>query len=183
MEENSHNLLRDLLLSGYESLRRSLARRLGSDAQAGDALHDVYLRLDRGGAIAVARPRAYLMRMALNAATDRIRAERRALKVFDTHVAHGDIADDAADQLRVLAAKQEIAELEAAINALTPRRRDILLASRAHGRTLAQIAAELGISQRMVEIELKHAVIHCAEKLGRPVIRRFGPSPRLSSSE
>jgi hypothetical protein len=48
---------------------------------------------------------------------------------------------------------------------------------------LRDIAEHLGISQRLVEIELKHAVDHCAERLGKQVTRRFGPKPRQTSQE
>jgi DNA-directed RNA polymerase specialized sigma24 family protein len=61
---------------------------------------------------------------------------------------------------------------------LTPRRRDILLASRLENIPLHVIAARLDVSQRLVEIELKHALAHCALRLDREVIQRFGP--RLS---
>jgi RNA polymerase sigma-70 factor (ECF subfamily) len=64
---------------------------------------------------------------------------------------------------------------------LTPRRRMILLASRVEEVTLQEIANRLGISQRLVEIELKHALDHCAERLQRQVVRRFGPKPRETS--
>lgn len=42
------------------------------------------------------------------------------------------------------------------------------------------IAEQIGISQRMVEIELKNALAHCAQRLNRKIVQRFGP--RLSSS-
>jgi RNA polymerase sigma-70 factor (ECF subfamily) len=57
----------------------------------------------------------------------------------------------------------------------------ILLASRLEGTPLRLIAGQLGISQRMVEIELKHALDHCAERLDRKVTKRFGPGKRESS--
>jgi RNA polymerase sigma-70 factor (ECF subfamily) len=64
--------------------------------------------------------------------------------------------------------KQSIAEL-------TPRRRDILLASRLEGVPMHEIAARHGISQRMAERELRNALVHCAERLERKLVTRFGP--------
>ena len=182
MNDPSLHHLRDALVASYETFRKRLTHRLGSDVLARDALHDVYIRLSRGGLIAADRPDAYLFRMAVNAATDGVRSRKRALGASDLDAALPDLPDPHADPLRALMAKQEIAILEDALEELTPRRRRILLDSRVHGRTLAQIAQALDLSQRMVEIELKYAVAHCAEKLGRQVVRRFGPQPRDTST-
>ena len=181
MSLSHHHSLIDVLVTGYDAFHQKLARRLGSDMRARDALHNVYLRLNRGEAIAVESPRAYLFRMALNAATDDIRCERRTSSLRDVDAMLLDLPDSGADPLRTASARQEVRLLEQALEELTPRRRTILLESRLHGRTLAQIAANLKLSQRMVEIELKHAVSHCAERLSRPVIQRFGPQPRAAS--
>jgi RNA polymerase sigma-70 factor (ECF subfamily) len=69
----------------------------------------------------------------------------------------------------------ELEELQRAFAELTPRRRQILMAARAEGRQLREIAAQLGISQRLVEMELKQALEHCALRLNRVVVQRFGP--------
>jgi RNA polymerase sigma-70 factor (ECF subfamily) len=181
MTESDGLQLRDLLVFSYESFRRSLARRLGSDAYARDALHDVYIRLNRNGDISALHPRAYLFRMALNVATDRLRSDRRRARWQEMDALIPDLPCDQADPMRVLTARQDVALLESAILELTPRRRHILLGMRLHGRTLAQLAAELDVSQRLIELELKQAVTHCAQRLGRPVVRRFGPKARIAS--
>ena len=149
--------------------------------RARDALHSVYVRLNRGEAIAAECPAAYVFRMAMNAAVDDLRSERRVSSMRDVDAMILDLPDHGADPLRAAAARQEVRLLEQALEELTPRRRTILLESRVHGRTLAHIAARLNLSQRMVEIELKHAVSHCAERLSRTVVRRFGPQPRPAS--
>ena len=176
-----HHSLLDVLVAGYDSFHEKLSRRLGSDMQARDALHNVYIRLNRGDAITADSPRAYLFRMALNAATDDMRSERRTSRLKDVDAMILDLPDNGADPLRAAAARQEVRLLEQALEELTPRRRTILLESRLHGRKLAHIAEKLNLSQRMVEIELKHAVSHCAERLSRPVVQRFGPQPRVAS--
>ena len=63
----------------------------------------------------------------------------------------------------------------------SPRRRDILLASRLEGISLRDIAGRHGISQRMVEIELKYALMHCGRRMGRKIVQRFGPRRREGS--
>jgi len=86
-----------------------------------------------------------------------------------------DVADDAPSPDREIEARSEVAALERAIEELSPRRRTILLASRVQQLPLRQIAERLGVSQRLVEIELKQALAHCAERLERPLTQRFGP--------
>ena len=125
-----HHSLLDVLVAGYDSFHEKLSRRLGSDMQARDALHNVYIRLNRGDAITADSPRAYLFRMALNAATDDMRSERRTSRLKDVDAMILDLPDNGADPLRAAAARQEVRLLEQALEELTPRRRTILLESR-----------------------------------------------------
>jgi RNA polymerase sigma-70 factor (ECF subfamily) len=85
------------------------------------------------------------------------------------------LVDEAPDPERVVEAKSEAAALEGVLAELSPRRRNILLASRVEGVSLSEIATRHGISQRMVEIELKMALIHCGRRMGRKIVQRFGP--------
>jgi RNA polymerase sigma-70 factor (ECF subfamily) len=68
-----------------------------------------------------------------------------------------------------------------ALAELSPRRRHILLAARVEGRMLRDIAEQLGLSQRMVELELKAAVLHCSGRLEKKIVQRFGPKALKSS--
>ncbi|MCK9919742.1 sigma-70 region 4 domain-containing protein, partial [Microbacteriaceae bacterium K1510] len=63
----------------------------------------------------------------------------------------------------------------------TPRRRYIVLAARVEGVQLADIADQLGVSQRLVEKELKAALMLCGARLKREVVQRFGPGARQAS--
>lgn len=175
MTETGRDALRRLFAVGYDDLRSRLARRLGSADLAGDALHEAYLRIDQAPAIGPVRnPKFYLLRVAINIAWKRLRREDRIATLSDA-VAMLGIADDAPGPARTAEARAELERLRQAIADLTPRRREILLASRIDGIPLRKIAEELGVSQRLVEIELKHALAHCALRLDRTVVRRFGP--------
>ncbi|MTD96299.1 sigma-70 family RNA polymerase sigma factor [Hyphomicrobium sp. xq] len=181
MTETTWATLRQLLVDRYDDLRRHLARRLESEELARETLHETWLRLDRTGEVAsIKSPTGYLLRTALNIAVDRRRADSRLARPAEI-AAVLEVADPASDPAAQAEGRMEIAALELALQELTPRRRAILLASRLDGTTLRQIAAELGISQRLVEMELKHALDHCAQRLGRKVVRLFGPrSPETS---
>jgi RNA polymerase sigma-70 factor (ECF subfamily) len=180
MSDSGPDLLRQLLLLDYRELKTRLARRLGSMERASDALQDTWLRLETAQIGAVHRPQHYLLRIAYNIALKRRQAERETMTLEDARAALN-LADETPDPERVIEAKSEAAALERALAELSPRRRDILLASRVEGIPLSRIASRHGISQRMVEIELKLALIHCGRRLGREIVQRFGPRSREGS--
>ncbi|HXH42641.1 MAG TPA: RNA polymerase sigma factor [Bradyrhizobium sp.] len=173
--------LRVLLENGYAAFRDRLKRRLGSDDLAEEALQDAWLRLARGGDVGlVQNAENYLFRIALNVAADRREAESRRLSQVEVHaVLH--VADDALDPERIAEAHSEFTALERALAELTPRRRDIFILARVEEMPHDEIARRFRISPRMVEKELSRALDHCAARLERNVVRRFGPRPRERS--
>ena len=183
MNHSNRDLLRHLFVLGYDDLRARLTRRLGSAELANDVLHDTWLRLDRAAPPGELRsPRSYLIQMAFHAALSHWRGEKRLVTLSDAKAAIG-LVDEAPDPERAANARSEVEALRRALAELTPRRRQILLLSRLDGIVLRDIAARLGISQRLVELELKHALAHCALRLGRDVVQRFGPRTRKDSED
>jgi RNA polymerase sigma-70 factor, ECF subfamily len=183
LAESDRTTLRDLLLADYASLFRQLTRRLGSAEFAGEALQETYLRIEHAPEIGPVRsPRAYLLRVASNIAIDHRRAETRRLTDGEVDSLL-EIADEAPDPARSTEARSEIDALKRAIVELSPRRKEIFLAARVEEIPHRVIAERLGVTVRTVEVELKHAIEHCAERLKRSVTRRFGPKPRHSSSD
>jgi RNA polymerase sigma-70 factor (ECF subfamily) len=175
MSNTSRDALRQFFVLGYDELRTRLARRLGSIDLASDALHETWLRIDSAAPSGPVRsPKHYLLQMASNVARKRLTAEKRFVTLTDAKMAIG-LADDTPDPERAAIAQSEISALARAVSELSPRRREILLASRLKNIPLWAIAERMGISQRLVEIELKNAVAHCALRLERKVIKRFGP--------
>jgi RNA polymerase sigma factor (sigma-70 family) len=183
MSETTRATLRALLEAGYAAFRERLKRRLGSEDLADDALQDTWLRLARGGDVGVVRsPDTYLFRIALNVAADRRQAERRRLSQAEVTAAIH-MADDRLDPGRIAEARAEIAALERALEELSPRRRAIFILARVEEVAHDEIARRFGISPRMVEKELRHALDHCSARLSRNIVRRFGPRPREPSLE
>ncbi|NID14918.1 RNA polymerase sigma factor [Luteibacter yeojuensis] len=182
-------------LDNYEDFRRRLRRRLRSDDLVDDVLQETYLKVERltpGDASSPvlweARPRAmesaasplpanptaYLFRMALNMAVDQHRSAGRLLTGAEVdELLHG--VDDPVDPPTVLASRQDLEALGAALDALTRRQREILIAARVEEQPHTEIASRHGISVRMVGKELKKALETCATKVGRRSIQRFGP--------
>ncbi|OYW44768.1 MAG: hypothetical protein B7Z33_10175 [Sphingomonadales bacterium 12-68-11] len=155
--------IQERFLQFYPRLRERLARRLGSLDAADDALQETFLKLARvPGSAAIGNAQAYLFRVAVNAATDQQRAGARLASAAEIEAAMA-VADPLPDAVRTLEGLAALERLKQAVATLTPRRRAILDAVRLQGRSCREVAAELGLSTRTVELELRHALEHCGE--------------------
>ncbi|TWT03889.1 RNA polymerase sigma factor [Reyranella sp. CPCC 100927] len=183
MADSSRAILRRLLLVGYDDFARWLTARLGCADQARDALQDTFLRLERSVEIGPLRsPRAYLRRIALNIATNRRIAERRHLTDQETEALLA-LPDETPDPARTIEARSEVEALKRALAEIPTRRRAIFLAAWVEEAPQQDIAARFGISVRTVQIELKHALEHCAARLERDHGKNFASAPRRLSSK
>lgn len=149
--------LRDLLSTQYDDLLRSLTRRLGSSEAATEALHDTYLRLERGGDIRpITAPRAYILKMAANLASNRRRANQRLLSASEISVLL-DQGDDAPGPERIVEARDDIAVVLRALDGLPATRRDIFIASWSERLPHAEIAVRFKVHIRTVQKEIRRA--------------------------
>lgn len=181
--ETNWEALRERFLVNYDSFRARLRRRLGSDDLARESLHETWLQLARpGGTTPVLQPDSYLFGIALNVAAGLRRVEARHASRLEIETVI-DLADEAAGPYEIVEARFYLEKLERAIRELPSRRRVILLAARIQGLPIQKIADELGLSRRTVEIELKRAIEHCADRLGRPAKKDFGLGPPESTRE
>lgn len=167
--------IKALFIDRYAELRNRLSFHLGSDDLAEDVLQETWLRVDQMGDVAsVHNPLGYLFRIALNIAADQRRAESRLLYYNEIEELMQS-TDDALSPASAASALQDVEQLQHALRRLPPRRRTILLAARVEGATQREIAARLGLSTRMIEKELKAALLFCGDAIGRDVIQQFGP--------
>ena len=161
MSDTTAGALQKLLAARYPEIKVRLAQRLGSSDLAGDAIQDTWLLLSRTRALgAVRSPLGYLFRIALNAARDRLIADRRYVTAAEID-ALLDIADEAPDPAKVLEARSDLREVVRRIAELPLRRRQILIAVRVGRMRQREIADRLGISLSLVEKELKLALKAC----------------------
>lgn len=167
------SLLLQRFLKLYPDFRERLRRRLGSADLAEEALNEVYVKLSQTEKrYSITNIPAYLFRLTLNAAVDQRRAGAKLASASEIDEAM-EIADGAPDPLQVAEGRRELALLREAIATLTERRRKILIAARIDGLSCREIAQEMGLSKRTVEVELRHAVDHCAARLARSGYENF----------
>lgn len=169
--EASRITLQKLLLSCYGIFAKRLTRLLGSAELAQDALHETYLRLQRDVELGPVRnPQAYLLRMAVNIASNRRKSEKRLLSVGETDTLLR-FADEAPDPAQAAEARSEMQALVRALDELPERRREIFLASWIQETPHSEIARRFGITVRTVQIELRDALEHCAQRMKKRKFR------------
>lgn len=158
MSDNAQPVLLDYLTKRYGELKLRLARVLRNADLAGDALQDTWLRLqsqeDEGAVIQ--SPRAYLMRMAANAAVDIQRRHGQSLPHEDVS-ALLDLADPAPGPMQVVEARSDLGVLVRLLNQLPQRQREVIVLVRWEGMPQKEVARKLGVSLRTVETDLKRA--------------------------
>lgn len=150
----------------HDSLLRFLGQRLRVKEDAADVAQEAYIRLMQyEGSRKIASPSSMLFRIAINVANDMGRAEQ-ARHVADQVSLEGvDLASDTPAPDRELAAEQELARLYDVIDALPPKCRNVFLLSRVRRMTYPEIAEHCGISVKMVEKHISHALAICMKNV------------------
>jgi RNA polymerase sigma-70 factor (ECF subfamily) len=170
--------LRAALSADYEGLAKRLARRLGSADLAREALHETFLRMDRVSDSAPVRsPADYIFRAAINVAKDRRKGDSRLLSANEI-AAIVDIPDESPDSFAIVSDRLEFDEFSKALSELSDRRRRVFIAAHIEQLPHDEIAKQFGINARTVAFDLQHAMEHLSRRLGRKVIRKFGPKAK-----
>lgn len=165
MAETTWAELRALLAERYWDFKSHLTRRFGSEDIASESLHETWLRLHRPGNVGPLRNgSAYLLRVAFNIATDRLRADSRNLRRSEIDAVLN-LADPGPGPAREIEARAELAALARAIAELPERSRAILVAARMEGLSHQRIADRHGISRRTVLYELERAIAFLEARL------------------
>ena len=141
----------------YHWLAAALRRRYGVEA-AEDLAQETYLKLVRGDGAAHARhPRALLMRVASNLATDQ---RRRAWRESDARTEGADT-----DAVSIPPSQEPALLLKQIVLALPPKLRDVFILSHVEGLTHREIARLRGLSVKTVEWRMRKALVRCATAL------------------
>ncbi len=125
-------------------LGRMIDRIVGNSATAEDLVHDTFVRAIEGTATEVRNDRAYLTRIARNAAIDQKRKDARLADISEE--AYFSFADPSPSPEVVAADRQALALTVEVISTLPERTRKALEMHRLGEHTLEQIGKALGIS-------------------------------------
>jgi len=153
----------------YAGMLLTIARRmLGSNAEAEDALHDVFCRLPwvvaqyRGGGFG-----GWLKQTLIRASLMRLRAARRRREVV-----LADDADAARDDVRLVESAEYDADVRRALDALPESLRRVLELRVLHDYSHAEIAAALDITASASEVRLCRALKRLRAALDERVAHR-----------
>ena len=184
MSDSTWSILKRMLADEYYLLRQQLARHVGSEDVASDALQDTFIRLARGGDIAddLESPRGYLYQIAFNFARGRTRQERRRLTLVDAD-ATLEAIDDQPGPEEVAAARSDLKAMERALAQLPTRRREIFILAWIDGTPNSEIAVRYKISLRMVQIEVRRATEEITKRLEELKVVDFASRRRQASSD
>jgi RNA polymerase sigma-70 factor (ECF subfamily) len=155
-----HELIRQHHFALVAWLRPRL--RVPEDAQ--DIAQEAYLRMMKyEGAVDINSPLALLHRVAMNIAHDLERSQRARGLGSHVDMDEIDLMSDLPSAERTVDAEERYGRVKQAIETLTPRCRQIFLLSRVKGLSYSEIAEHCGISVKMVEKHISHALCVCME--------------------
>ena len=134
-------------------------RRRGHTPDAEDVAQDACVRALRvAQPDAVRRPAYYLLRIIGNLFVDLRRSKQREAALFQPLTDVERNPGDAIDPERILAGKQELEHVLAAIGALPTRCREAFTLHRFHGLSYAAVARRMGVSTSTVEKQIAEAM-------------------------
>jgi len=154
------------LVEACRALAARQKRRGKNSADAEDVAQDACVRaLGLAEPGAVREPVRYLLRIARNLFVDRQRRKSREAVIFHALGGIEQRASEANDPERILAGKQELQIVLAAIDDLPPRCREAFTLHRFHGLSYAGIARRMGVSTGTVEKHIAEAMLRITRSL------------------
>lgn len=148
------------------TLVRFLTTRLHSVSEAKEVAQEAYVRvlqLDKPGASNLLR--AYLFRVALNLAIDRIRRRKTQQHAHENEPDLLQAAEDLCDPERYAVAREELMLVARSLQELPEKCLKAFLMYRLEGDTQARIAERLGLTDRTVNSYVRQAMLYCRLRL------------------
>ncbi|WP_084579495.1 RNA polymerase sigma factor [Sphingomonas azotifigens] len=157
------------ILPHERDLRGWLRSRVVATEDVEDIVQECYCRLSQLSDVShIAEPRAYLFAMARNLAH---RQRQRARVVRIEPIAEGEgreLASDLPSPDRIAAGRQELDRVRAALGTLSHRARRIFLLRRVDGLSQKEIAAQLGVTEAVVENDASRSLRAILRMLTEP---------------
>jgi RNA polymerase sigma-70 factor (ECF subfamily) len=159
--------VQDLFRRHSEELRRFLRRRGASADTAADLTQETFVRLlTATPAGPIDNVQAYIFRTANNLSIDLARRQRLMPLVDSSDDVLKRVVDESPSPERILLSRQEVAILQAALNQIPERPREIFLA-RLDGKTFAEIGRTMGISPQSAFGQMLKVMMHLKAALNR----------------
>lgn len=162
MQQDAQTLVVHTLYSHHHGwLYRLLQRKLGNAGDAADLAHDAFLRL-------LSRPcdfdsadgaRAYLSTIARGLCIDLWRHRAIEQAWLEALAASSESVTPSVEHSAIVL--ETLFEIDAMVRSLPEKVRESFLMSRIHGMAYKEIAAEIGVSTRMVKRYMAQAMLHC----------------------
>jgi len=168
MKRSSSHFFQLFFQQNYDSLVRFLAFKFTDTEEAQDLAQDAFYNVMKvKGAEDLEHARAYLFQTAANLALNRIRKQKRQdLYLRETaSILNPETDGMVSSPERATAAKQQLQQVEEALNALPKKCRSAFLMHRSQNKTYQQIAVELGVSVSTVEKYMIAALEQCRQKV------------------
>ena len=124
-----------------------------------DVVQESFLRLCRARAAhPIQSAKAFLFRVARHVALDSVIAQKRSPIEAVGDLTTLPVIEDKADVIEVISANEKVRMVAAALVALPPRCREVVMLRKLKGLTRAEVAERLGISEKTVDEQLARGV-------------------------
>ena len=123
----------------------------------------------------IENPKAYLFKVAINLGRRSVKHVASTRAFIETQAAFAGEQVEEISPERLLVSREEISTLDRALQALSPRQREIIVRSRLKGETYAQITAATGWSAPVISRELNAALKTLEAALDRDAAGRDMP--------
>jgi len=160
--QNARCSLTDLFREHHERLVRFVSLRLGCRAEAEEVAQEVFVRLlQRSDEAADVNISGLLYVTARNLATDRLRQQRRRQNTGFENWG----GDYAVSPERILSGRQELTRLQTLLEALPIKCRSAFISYKIEGKSYAEIAQDMHLTESMVRKYVLRAVVYCVAHL------------------
>lgn len=150
----------------HHSLLSFLRQRVRISENAADVAQETYVRmLQYEGSRDIQSPSSLLFKIAINVANDLGRSEQVRHVADQCSLEDFELESDQPTPEREIAAAQELDNLYGVIQRLPPKCKHVFILSRVHCMTYPEIAKHCGISVKMVEKHISHALAVCMQNV------------------
>lgn len=163
-EQDAGTRIAALFEAHNRALLRFLTCRLRSTQEAKEVAQEAYVRLlQLDSPAGVGYLRAFLFKTAANLAADRLKSASRRGRIDKLDFFDQEPATPSPES--GIAAQQELSALIKIIDELPAKCRYAFIMHRFQGNSLAEVAAHMGLTERMVRLYVERALAYCRDRL------------------